>query len=225
MKIVLNVLIVDDHPIIIESYTNILRQHINDGSLHSFNIVSATSVDETVALINNNTSLNKFDLVLLDISMPKGNISKMHSGEDLGLYIKSKIPDVKIIAVTALNDTVRLLNILKKLNPEGLLVKSDINGEILIAAIIDVIEGHDYYSHSIIKLLKKRVSQDTILDDFELQLLVELSNGSKMKELQELFPLSRSGIVKRKKILGGKLGVQKGSDRDLVLKARESGFI
>lgn len=221
----LNVLIVDDHPMIIEGYSNAIKCHFKEHPIFSFNIESATSIDETVKLVNNILPQNKFNLVLLDISLPDGNTTKMHSGEDLGLFIKSKLPGVKIIAITALNNTIRLLNVMKKLSPQGLLIKSDTDSEVLITAIKDVIKERDYYSHSIVELFKKRFSQNIVLDNIDIQLLVELSNGAKMKELQELLPLTKSGIDKRKRLLCYKLGVQKSCDRDLVIKAKEKGFI
>lgn len=210
---------------VIEGYINFIKWHFKEHPVFSFNIESATSIDETVALINNSVPQNRFDIVLLDISLPDGNTTKMHSGEDLGLFIKSKLPDVKVIAITALNDTVRLLNIIKKLNPHGLLIKSDTDGEVLTTAIKNVIKGRDYYSHSIVELFKKRVSQNIVLDDIDIQLLIELSNGAKMKELLELLPLTKSGIEKRRRLLKEKLKVKSNSDRDLVLKVKEMGFI
>ena len=210
---------------VIEGYINFIKWHFKEHPVFSFNIESATSIDETVALINNSVPQNRFDIVLLDISLPDGNTTKMHSGEDLGLFIKSKLPDVKVIAITALNDTVRLLNIIKKLNPHGLLIKSDTDGEVLTTASKNVIKGRDYYSHSIVELFKKRVSQNIVLDDIDIQLLIELSNGAKMKELLELLPLTKSGIEKRRRLLKEKLKVKSNSDRDLVLKVKEMGFI
>jgi hypothetical protein len=63
------------------------------------------------------------------------------------------------------------------------------------------------------------------LDDLDIQLLVELANGAKMKELEQLLPLTKSGIDKRRRLLKEKLNLQSNSDRDLVLKAKEKGFI
>jgi DNA-binding NarL/FixJ family response regulator len=221
----INILIVDDHPVVIEGYTNFIKWHFKEHPIFHFNIESTSGIDETVALINNSVPQSRFDIVLLDISLPNSNTTKMHLGEDLGLFIKSKLPDVKIIAITALNDTVRLLNILKKLNPEGLIIKSEIDGKVLMSAIQDVLNEHNYYSHSIVALLKKRVTQNKVLDNHDIQLLVELSNGAKMKELLGLLPLTKSGIDKRRRLLKEKLNVKSNSDRDLVLKAKEMGFI
>jgi DNA-binding NarL/FixJ family response regulator len=106
-----NILIVDDHPMIINAYNNAIQSHFKGDSTFLFNIISTTSIDETIEIIENNSAQERIDLVLLDISMPKSKMTKMRSGEDLGIYIKSKLPNVKIIALTALNDPVRLLTL------------------------------------------------------------------------------------------------------------------
>jgi|SRR5690606_9052646 len=225
MKKSINVLIIDDHPMIINAYTTAIELSSDSINSYFFKIEKAVSIDEAISIINKVVSLKKFDLLLLDISLPKSNITNIHTGEDLGLYVKSKMPDVKILSITALNDTVRLMNIIKKLNPDGLLLKSDIDNKTLISAIDSVLTGHFYYSHSIIELLNNKITNRIVLDDLDIQLLIELSNGAKMKELQEFLPLTKSGLDKRKRLLREKLEIQSTSDRDLVIKAREIGFI
>jgi DNA-binding NarL/FixJ family response regulator len=95
----------------------------------------------------------------------------------------------------------------------------------LIAAIKNAIDGQSFYSYSIVELFKKRASDNVILDEIEIELLTELANGAKMKELEQLLPLTKSGIDKRRRLLKEKLNIQSNSDRDLVLKAKEKGFI
>lgn len=190
MNTVINVLIVDDHPIIIGAYRLALEALSEDNPEFSFCIYQAAEIDEAVDLVTSKFSQNKLDLLILDISMPKSTRNNLHSGEDLGLYIKAKQSDVKILTITALNDNVRLINIVKNLNPLGLLVKSDLTNQTLISAIKCVLSGKYYYSETIVKLLKTKVFQNVILDDLDILLLIELSNGAKMKELQELLPLT-----------------------------------
>ena len=58
-----------------------------------------------------------------------------------------------------------------------------------------------------------------------MQILYEISNGAKMKELQNLIALTKSAIDKRRRNLKVKFNVADGSDRDLILAAKEKGFI
>ncbi|MBP94228.1 MAG: response regulator [Flavobacteriaceae bacterium] len=225
MNNIINVLIVDDHPIIIGAYRLALEVLSKDNPEFSFCIHQATEIDEAVDLIENKFPQNKLDLLFLDISMPKSIRNNLHSGEDLGLYIKAKIPDVKILTITALNDVVRLIHIVKNLNPLGLLVKSDLTNQTLISAIKSVLKGQLYYSDTIVKMLQTTISQNVILDELDILLLMELANGAKMKELQELLPLTKSGIDKRKRLLKEKFELDTSCDRDLVITAKEKGFI
>lgn len=221
----IDLLIIDDHPLIINAYIQSLKLSSNNENLYDFTIVSVTNIEDAVKLIDNQNFSKQLDLIFLDISLPKCNNTKMISGEDLGLYIRSKLPGVKIMVITLLNDDLRLINIIKKLNPDGLLIKSDVDIDCLWYAVKRIIKDRKFYSTSIQHLLNKRIVQNIILDDLDFQLLIELSNGAKMKELEILLPLTKSGIDKRKRVLRDKLGVISMSDRDLVLTAKEKGFL
>ncbi len=222
----INVLIVDDHPIIINAYINALNSFSKKESLYNFTINSSKNIVDALRIVDSIKHKIPFDLLLLDISLPKCSKSGMNSGEDLGKYIKSKLPSIKIIAITSLNDNFRLINIIKKLNPDGLIIKSDLENKSLLYSIDKVLKGEKFYSGSINHLLSKRLfSNHFILDDLDLRLLRELSNGAKLKELENIFPLTKSGIDKRKRILKDKFGILTNSDRDLVLAAKEKGVL
>ncbi|MCX2678494.1 response regulator [Galbibacter sp. EGI 63066] len=225
MKKTINVLIVDDHPLIIKAYTQILNSISGKEGLYDFNVKSATNIPDAVKLIDNQKFSSKLDLVFLDISMPKCYTMNMTSGEDLGIYIKSEILGINIIVITLLDDNYRLINIIRKLNPNGLLLKSDVDSDCFLYAVKRIMEGHIFYSASVDHLLNKRIKQNFIIDDIDTQLLIELSNGAKMKDLEALLPLTKSGINKRKNLLRYKLDISGNSDRDLVLSAKEKGFI
>lgn len=225
MNNIIKTLIIDDHPIIISAYINILKLYMLQNTKIQFKISTATSIQDTVQLIDNNKDATQFDLILLDICLPHCNESKFNSGEDLGLFLKEKTSNSKIVAITSLNDNHRLWNVLQTLNPEGLLIKSDLDNEILVLAIKNVISGNTYYSATVVNLLRNRISNKLILDELDIKLLHELSNGSKMKELQQFLPLTKSGIEKRKRALKEKLKIKGDSDRALILEAKQKGFI
>ena len=72
----------------------------------------------------------------------------------------------------------------------------------------------------------KSVSTATYrLDKIDRQLLYEMSIGTKMKELPTIIPMSMAGIEKRKKHLKVIFEVDENDDRELILKAKEKGFI
>ena len=53
----------------------------------------------------------------------------------------------------------------------------------------------------------------------------QLEITSKTKELANLFPLSNAGIENRERHLKALFGVKEASDRELILLAKEKGFL
>lgn len=82
-----------------------------------------------------------------------------------------------------------------------------------------------YYSKTVIKLLRDQVVNDFILDHYDRKILHELSIGTRMKDLPSVLPLSNAGIEKRKRNLKRMFNVKKLDDRQLLITAKEKGFI
>lgn len=221
----MNVLIIEDEPLIIDVLTNALKCLSDRDGLHDFKIKSATNSDLALNEINKAVKATPFDLILLDISIPPSKDKKILSGEDLGMEIKSLFTNVKIIVFTSHNSNYRLNNILKTLNPDGFLIKSDITFSKLIDAIDAVLQDPPYYSKAIQQLMRRHISHDFVLDRIDRQLLYHLSKGSKTKDLANLILLSKSAIELRKRNLKELFCVDSADDRSLILKAEEGGFI
>ncbi len=147
----------------------------------------------------------------------------MTSGEDLAIYARKELPEAKIIILTMFNESFRIHNIIKTINPEGFLIKSDIESSDLITTFKNVINNKSFYSETIITLMKQNMSNTYMLDDNDIILLHEMSNGAKMKDLLEKIPLSKSGIEKKKTLLKEKFKTKE--DRDLIIKAKQKGYI
>lgn len=218
------VLIIDDHPLIANAYRQALEEVFKD-SEYDLNLVFATTIDEAQNLIKDTENFNKINIVFLDIRLPKGEDPKIISGEDLGIIIKERYPDMKLVVATTFNDNYRIHSILKNVDPEGFLVKNDLTPEELVSAIKVLLEEPPFYSKTVLKLLRKQISDEALLDNTDRRLLYELSIGTKMKELPNILPLSKAGIERRKRNLKLVFDVESGSDRDLVFQAKERGFI
>jgi len=225
LKYNIDILIIDDHPIIIDAYKSVLKKNDICNNSHKYSIKSAFSISETIKLLFGMVSDRDFQIILLDINLPPCNEHKMKSGIDLGVFIRNNFANSKIIVITSCNDNHKLINVIQKINPEGFLIKSDINGSNLTEAVNSIALGKTFYSATVIDFLRKKIAHKFIVDELDVQLLEELSNGSKMKELLMLIPLSKSGIEKRKRLLKEKFGVNDNSDRSLVLVAKNEGII
>lgn len=225
MKIIYNVLIIDDHQIIIDTFKSALSVVQNEFDGTVFNILEAKCCQSGYDKIVKNSEFKKIDLVFLDISLPTSTTHKICSGEDLGIEIRKRFPKAKIIVCTSFNDNTRLNNVFQRINPESFLIKGDIDYKHMITAIKKVLFDKVFFSATVINFLRIKVSSSIILNEYDIQILNEISNGSRMKELVEIIPLSKTAIEKRKRKLRQVLNVKSDSDRELIQTAREKGFI
>ncbi len=220
-----HVLIIEDHPLITESYKKAFS-HINlKNSKLKFIISTANNCDTAYLKINEAAKQQELDMIFLDIKLPPSKEGILLSGEDLGLKIIELLPNSKIIVSTTYNDNYRINSIFKSLNPEGFLIKNDLNPKELILAIESIIEGKPYYSKSVIELMRKLTANDFFIDAIDRKLLYELSKGTKMSQLPDIIPLSISALEKRKRVLKEIFNLSDNDDRHLFKIAEEKGFI
>ncbi len=217
------ILIVEDHPLIIDVYENSLEQMANSNENMEFTIDKAQNLDAALEYLN--TKENEYDLVFLDMKLPTSSDKKLLSGEDLGMEIKELYPATKIIVSTTYNDKYRVHAILKNVNPDGFLIKNDISSKEILSAIENLLEGIPYYSKSVLQIIRNEISNDLILDDLDRKILYELSLGTLTKNLTNSIPLSLPAIEKRKRHLKEIFNLQSSSDKELIQSAKEKGFI
>ncbi|MFC4634533.1 DNA-binding response regulator [Dokdonia ponticola] len=225
METTSTILIIEDHQLIIDVYKNAITQVMKEvGNTHFSIEISKTCVAAYQKIIKASTN-QEIDIVFLDIQVPQDIENNLMSGEDLGIVIRKRLPQTKIIVITNLMSNLRLHTILKNIDPDGLLIKNDIVFEDLTTALRDVMGHKTFYSQKVISLLRKKMHSDLTLDQYDIRLLYELSNGARMKDLLSILPFSKAGIEKRKRLLKLTFNVNHEGDRELILKARENGFI
>jgi len=220
----IHVLIIDDHPQISQSFIMALKKIENKAEDYQFIIKEASSIDRAYSLITEVFNIT-FDLIFLDIKLPPSKDGKFLSGEDLGIKIREHSPHSKVIVATTYNDNFRINNIFKSINPEGLLIKNDLQPTVLINAIEDVLDNIPTYSRTVKRFLQKLVSSDITLDQLDRHIIYHLSRGVRTVELPDLLPMSIGGIEKRKRHLKEVFGISGKDDRVLIEIAREKGFI
>lgn len=225
MKNKLHIIIVDDHPLIVEAYKTSIKQ-AEPLLRNTCKVTSAENADQALKLIDQ-LRLNQAqpDLVILDIKIPPSSNGKILSGEDLAPIFKEAFPQVKLIISTTFNNNYRLNSILKQLDPDGLLVKNDITSKTLEEAIVNVIKQPPYYSKSVLQLLRKKASTEYLIDDIDRRLLYEISIGTRMNELPDIINLSKTALEKRKRNLKEVFNVQNNDDRSLIIQAQKDGYV
>ncbi|MBF6641349.1 response regulator transcription factor [Flavobacterium sp. J49] len=221
MKSPIQILIVDDHPFIIEAYKNAINKYSQNG--YEFVVTQANNCKTGYENIVNQS--RHFDIAFFDISMPEYAEKGIYSGEDLAMLMKTEMPQCKIILLTMHTELLKINNIIKNINPSGLIIKNDLTFDELLFAFDKIINDESYYSQTVIKLVGQAQYNNIELDVFDKQILFHLSKGVKTKDLPTYIPLSLSAIEKRKLNIREILEVAGGTDVDLIREAKNKGVI
>jgi DNA-binding NarL/FixJ family response regulator len=166
-----------------------------------------------------------YDVCFFDISLPASEDGRFASGEDLALLTKKMLPNAKIIILTMFNESFRIHNIIKEINPDGFLIKNDLTSMELADAFQQILKSPPYYSITVNNYVKQTISSEIYVDDINRKILHLLSQGVKTKSLSEYIPLSTSAIEKRKKQLKLLFSVSDGKDETLLQEARDKGYL
>jgi DNA-binding NarL/FixJ family response regulator len=220
----LKILMIDDHPMIIEGYQNTLLFTKKDNQELKIDI--ANNCDEAIAAMNKSVQNElPYDILFVDISLPPSTDGTMNSGEDLAEYARKVLPNAKIIVLTMFNESFRIHNIIKTIDPEGFLIKSDLTSSELASAFQAVINNPPFYSGTVNSHIRKTITSDIVIDDKNRKILHLLSQGIKTKNLASHLDISLSAIEKRKKQLRDIFEVNDGQDETLLNQARKKGFV
>ena len=175
----IKILMVDDHPMIIEGYQNTLMATKKPHQVLDIDI--ATTCDMADMLMKKSLDNDPYNLLFFDIRLPPSKDGKITSGEDLAKIARQILPDAKVIILTMFNEALRIHNIIKQINPDGLLIKSDLTSSELAEAFQQILVRPPYYSSTVSELLKKSIRSDIIIDDINRKILHLLAQGIKTK--------------------------------------------
>lgn len=224
MEETIRILMTDDHPIIIEGYQNTLLATKKDNQKLLIDI--ANNCDESVKFMQRAVDSNKpYDVLFMDISLPPSADGKFNSGEDLAKYARKIMPEAKIVMLTMFNENYRVHNLIKNIDPEGFLIKSDLTSSELASAFQAVLNNPPFYSGTVNSIVRRSITNDIDIDDIDRKILYLLSQGIRTKSLKDHIDMSMSAIEKRKKQLKLLFDVQDGNDETLLDEARRKGFI
>ena len=193
---------------------------------YNIEINLTNSPDEGYDIINEIVKKEiTLDLIILELKFFLNNGKKNISGEDIANLVRKKLPNTKIILSIRSDDNFRIHTLFKTINPEGFILKRDLTSAEFKRAIFSIIDNDLYYSKSILKLLRKEISSNLLIDGIDRKILYELSIGARMKDMPNYIPLSAASIEKRKRHLKKIFNVKDKGDRELILTAKEKGFI
>lgn len=223
MAQLVRVLMVDDHPFIIEAYKNAIKGY-NTKGLYEFDITQAKDCRTGYeAIINEDNP--QYDIAFFDLSMPTYEEKGISSGEDLALLVKERMPACKIILLTMHSEMLKINTIIKNINPNGLVIKNDLTFDELLLAFDKILKDENYYSQTVVKLVSQIQFDSNEMDVFDKQLLFHLSKAVPVSELAQYVPLASSAIEKRLANIREVLDLTQASDAELVQEAKNKGII
>jgi DNA-binding NarL/FixJ family response regulator len=221
----LNILIVDDHPMTVDGYINVLSEE----KFENHELVFTKALDCKQAyeyIINSKNNGKPFNIAYLDLSLPPYPDKNINSGFDLGILLREMIPDCIIIILTMHSESALVDRLIKEINPQGILCKSDIDIDEFLNAFKIIFSGDNYLSSKIVKSLKDKVFDAYKLDNYDKQILMRLSEGILTKNIPNYVPLSLSAIEKRRDRMKNMLLQGKGGDdHELVEAIKKMGIL
>ena len=219
----IKILMVDDHPFIIEAYKNTLAGYKNER--YVMEIDQASDCKSGYEIIASAADRKEnFDVAFLDISMPSYDEKKIFSGEDLAVFIKEKMPDCKVILLTMHTEMLRISNIIKKIQPNGLIIKNDLTFDELLNAFDKIMSGEPYYSKTVFNFINNSLTELT-LDEIDREIIHHLSNGVMTKNIPHYVGLSLSAIEKRKLHMKDIFSIIGCNDEELIREAKSRGML
>lgn len=218
----MNILIIEDHPLNVDSYIALLSAiEINKNAVYHIAYDCKQAYQLIHQLKNNQANL---DLAFIDVSLPAYEEMNLRSGDELGSLIQQIFPNCKIIIISMHSEPVWVNRIVKTLKPEGFISKNDINYR-SFPEIMETINNHEtYYSKSIVEAQKEFLIKNINWDEHDSKILQLIAEGIKTKNLPNYIPLSLSAIEKRKANMKKQLLFEGGTDAELIESTKKMGL-
>ena len=218
-----NILIVDDHPLNVDSYRALLSG-IESNSMANY-LLAYDCEQAYKLLLKTNLNSETIDFAFVDISLPPFEEKNILSGSDLALEIRKLFPLCKIIIISMHKEPLWVNQIYNSIQPEGFIAKSDVNYKLFPKVFQSIASDEIYFSPSIKQAQKVMIQKNINWDNHDSKILQLIEEGIKTINLPKSIPLSLSAIEKRKANIKKQLIMDSGSDKELLDAARNLGFI
>jgi len=218
----LNLLILEDHPFICESYLYFFREK---SQLKFDQIDCVSTPDDMEKILSDPDRVQHYDLAFLDLQIPMNQELDIRDGIDFGRALMDIKHDLKTIIITNETSHSLLLRAYKELSPFSIIIKAEMNLETLEKAASMALEGENFWSNTFSEIIKSVLNDDNAFSQEDYKLLELLSSGVPTKDIPDYLPWSVSKIEKRKKKLREELNIESKSVLKLVAMARKKGLI
>lgn len=219
----IRILAVDDHEMTTLGYKYILEGAKFDD--FEVKVEIAKSYDVGKEKIESSARALQYDIILMDIQLFPSKAKDNRNGEDLGILARELVPKSKVVFMSSFSDTYRIDSICKSVDPDGYMVKSEIDEESLLAMVKTVTADSPYYTASALKVFRRRMANDIVVDEQDKKILYQLSIGTRTKDIPTLISASHATVESRKRQLKTLFGIDNGNDFALIEQAKERGFL
>ncbi|HWY09912.1 MAG TPA: response regulator transcription factor [Bacteroidia bacterium] len=193
----IRILIADDHPVFIDGMKAMLKEVTN------FEVVGHAENGEKLI---EQTAIHKPDVILTDIQMP------VKDGIEATKEIHKRFPEIKIIAITMLNESMFIKKMLDA-GASGYVIKTIDKSE-LINVIQKVAGGEKHFSAEVTAQLMNNYSERFIINPLDIltkrekEILTHIAEGLTDKEIAEKVFLSPLTVITHRKNILSKLGLK-----------------
>ena len=140
-------------------------------------------------------------------------------------YCRMKYSEIKIIFISGYLSKFNLSSIIKSINPEGLVEKSELDYNSIHVLFKEVIQGRFYKSEKVKRTIRKIVTNKIYFDSLNRKIILLISQGITTKNIPNYIPLTLSAIHKRKAAIKELLDINSGNDEDIIRESRKIGII
>ena len=217
------ILAVDDHEMTTLGYKYILE----DSDFKDFNVKVeiAKSFQTGKDKIEFSKRSIPYDIILLDIQLFSPESKDPRTGIDLGMIARKEVPNSKVVFMSSYSDNYRINNIFKTVNPDGYMVKSEIDEMSLKTMVETVMNKPPYYTASALAAIRRKMANDIVIDDQDQKILYHLSQGIHTRDIAPLIGSANTTVEARKRQLKALFDVKNSNDLALIKEAKNRGFL
>lgn len=137
-----------------------------------------------------------YELLITDLSFESDyRTQKLRSGDELAMKIRETDSDTKIIIYSIEKRFSKIKKLIRTVGLNGYVCKGRNGLDELLMCINEVYKGNTYLSPDARPALTKK--DITELNDFDIEILIHLSNGHIQKDISKIMFTSTSSVEKR----------------------------
>lgn len=218
-----NIVFIEDHPIIINSYVEILELVLQK----KINKYVCTEAKEIVRFVHDLKSEIRLDFAIIDYNLPPHMKYNIKNGRDAALFIKKHFPETKIVMITSHDESFLMYELVKdpQIHFDAIFHKSEVEFEHL-EKLVSLKDKTDYYLSPTIKEAYQRILDNKIYMSKRNRDIVRcIAQGFDNNEISQRLDVCKSTLYKRKTIIKIDLYGKDINDGELIRLSRSEGYI